>query len=97
MQNPKRPRVHRVDYPSHLDVVPDVVDNHNIFMTGDEEYQAGSEIQRHTPFAESAPGFEDFEVLVQRLRKIILHFNGKIYAAPTISVLFDGNLNANFY
>ena len=79
MIDPKRPRVYRVDYPAHLDVVPVVVDDRNSFMTGDEEYMAGSEIQKQAPFAESAPGFEDFEVLVQRLSNIILNYNGKIY------------------
>ena len=44
MQDPKRPRVYRIDYPSHLDVVPVAVDDPSSFMTGDEEYLAGPEI-----------------------------------------------------
>ena len=78
MQDPKRPRVYRIDYPSYLDVVPVAVDDPSSFMTGDEEYLAGPEIQRHAPFAESVPGFEDFEALVQRLRNILIVYNGKI-------------------
>ena len=60
----KKPRVYRLDFPPHLDVVPHHVPVAcGLPLTGDEEYRAGT----HRQMVESPSGFENFEELVERL------------------------------
>ena len=71
----KKPRVYRLEFPPHLDVVPHhvpaaCVPPHSV----DDEYLAGTHRQRQ--MVERPPPFENFEQLVERFvqKKIVQCF-----------------------
>ena len=48
VNDPRRPRVYKVDYISHLDLVPDIVNDHNSFVKNtwqDQKYRSKLPLQ----------------------------------------------------